>query len=216
MSNKLQNIKAVKELLAGEHKSQRRKSMFMGKTKQELSEKDIIEKFEDGKPKVWIETDAKGFRTRVTQHNGFKSRRPANSILDEINKIIHMPSKCPNCGEDMYEKEVRLNKKFWKTHKTCFGCVVKMETQLRAEGKYEEYERKKLYANAESFFKTADQEVEIIKRALDGKLSYVQNKDGDVEEYDQSDYKEEYLKYIETQYNRFKKETLNELKPKEK
>ena len=203
-------------MLAGTHKSQSKKT-FGFTTKSDIPKDDIIEKFEDGKPKVWIETNpTTGTKTRVEQHNGFKSRRPANSILDEINKIIHMPSKCPNCGKDMYDKEARLNKKFWKTHKTCFECVVKMETRLRAEGKYEEYERKKLYANAESFFKTADQEVEIIKQALDGKLSYVQNKDGDVEEYDQSDYKEEYLKYIETQYNRFKKETLNELKPKEK
>ena len=88
MNNKLQNIKAVKELLAGEHKSQRRRSMFMGKTKQELSESDIIEKFEDGKPKIWIETDSKGFRTRVTQHDGFKSREPENSILKTIQDIL--------------------------------------------------------------------------------------------------------------------------------
>ena len=31
MSNKLQNIKAIKQMLTGEHKSQRRKSTYFGK-----------------------------------------------------------------------------------------------------------------------------------------------------------------------------------------
>ena len=61
--------------------------------------------------------------------------------------------------------EVRLNKKFWKTHKTCFDCVVKLETRLRAEGKFEEYEREKMYNNAESFFTSADKEVEVLKKS---------------------------------------------------
>ena len=216
-NSKLQNVKAIKQMLAGTHKSQTKTSIYTGNTKTKIEDSDIEERFENGDPKIWIETDpVSGRKTRVTQHEGFKSRQPANSILDEINKIIRMPNECPNCGKNMYDDEVRLNKKFWKTHKTCFDCVVKMETQLRAEGKYEEYERKKLHANAESFFKTADTEVEILKRALEGKLQFVQNADGKVESYDQEDYKEKYLKYIDEQYNRFKKETLNQLKSKEK
>ena len=165
MSNKLQNIKAVKELLAGEHKSQRRKSMFMGKTKQELSEKDIIEKFEDGKPKVWIETDAKGFRTRVTQHNGFKSREPENSILKTIQDILKVPEKCPNCGKNMRDHEKRLNFKFYHKRGKCFECVLKEERKIKQQGPdaWKEYQNKILLANAESWFKDADKEVEILK-----------------------------------------------------
>ena len=127
-----------------------------------------------------------------------------------------MPSKCPNCGNNMYGDEERLNKKFWATHKTCFDCVVTMETRLRAEGKFEEYERKKMHENAKSFFKSADKEVEILKKAVEGKLEFVQNAQGETEEFDQSDFKEKYLNYIDTQYNRFKTETLSELKNKEK
>ena len=66
--------------------------------------------------------------------------------------------------------------------------------------------------NAKSFFATADKEVEIVKEALKDKLEFVQNAQGDVEEFDQSDYKEKYLKYIDEQYNRFKQETLVNLK----
>ena len=52
-NSKLQNVKAIKEMLAGTHKSQSRKT-FGFTTKSDIPKDDIIEKFEDGKPKVWI------------------------------------------------------------------------------------------------------------------------------------------------------------------
>mgnify|MGYP003113778846 CR=1 FL=1 len=200
--SKLQNVKAIKQMLAGEHKSQTNKTFgFTGKAnkKREIGE-------------TWIEETPNGTKIQWEQKDGFRVKKSANSIIDEVNKIIHMPDTCPNCGKNMYDNEVKLNKKFWKTHGTCFDCVVTMETRLRAEGKYEEYERKKMYENAKSFFATADKEVEIVKEALKDKLEFVQNAQGDVEEFDQSDYKEKYLKYIDEQYNRFKQETLVNLK----
>ena len=59
---------------------------------------------------------------------------------------------------------------------------------------------------------TADIEVSIIKDAIKNKLEFVQNAQGELEEFDQSNYKEKYLNYIDEQYNRFKEETLFELK----
>ena len=200
--SKLQNVKAIKELLAGTHKSQTRKTFgFTGKSnkKREIGD-------------VWIETLPNGTSVQWEQKDGFRVKKSANSIIDEVNKIINMPEKCPNCGQPMYGEEERLNKKFWKTHKTCFDCVIKMETKLRAEGKYEEYARKKMFENAKSFFKNADKEVDIIKDAIKNKLEFVQNAQGDVEEFDQSGAKEKYLKYVDEQYKRFKNETLSELK----
>ena len=73
-----------------------------------------------------------------------------------------------------------------------------------------------MYNNAASFFASADKEVEVLKKAVQGKLEFVQNAQGDVEEFDQEEYKEKYLTYIDKQYKRFKKETLSELKNKEK
>jgi hypothetical protein len=199
--SKLQNVKAIKELLAGTHKTQTNKTFgFTGKSNK-------THKIGD----VWIETLPNGTNVEWEQKDGFRVKKSANSILDEINKIINMPSKCPECDSQMYSNEERLNKKFWKTHKTCFGCVITMETRLRAEGAYEEYERKKLHENAKSFFISADKEVGIIKDAVKEKLEFVQNAQGEVEEFDQSDYKEKYLKYIDEQYTRFKNETLSDL-----
>jgi len=200
--SKLQNVKAVKELLAGTHKSQTSRTFgFTGKANKKREVGD-----------VWIETLPNGTKIQWEQKDGFRVKKSANSIIDEVNKIVHMPEKCPNCGQPMYSEEERLNKKFWKTHGTCFDCVIKMETKLRAEGKYEEYARKKMFENAKSFFTTADKEVDIIKDAVKNKLEFVQNAQGDVEEFDQTGAKEKYLKYIDDQYNRFKKETLSELK----
>jgi len=111
--SKLQNMKAVKQMMAGTHKSQTRKTFAMSSKKQEVAEEDILERFENGKPKVWIETDPKGFRTKVTQHEGFKSREPENSILKTIQDTLKVPDKCPKCGKDMRDHEKKLNFKFY-------------------------------------------------------------------------------------------------------
>ena len=201
-SRHLKNNRAVREMLAGTHKTQTNRTYGYSVKKSKIREVG----------ETWIETSPAGIETRWEQCDGFRIKTGANSVLDEINKILHMPEECPKCGTKMYGEETRLNKKFWTTQKSCFECVVKLETKLRAEGKFDEYSRKKLHANAESWFKDVDKEVEVIKVALDQKLQYVQNKDGDLEEYDQANYKKKYLKYIDEQYERFKKETLTNLK----
>ena len=43
MSNKLQNIKAIKQMLEGKHKSQTRQSHYFGKSNNEIPEDDIID-----------------------------------------------------------------------------------------------------------------------------------------------------------------------------
>ena len=45
---KLQNVKAIQEMLAGTHKSQTRQTHYYGKTSTEILEEDILERFEDG------------------------------------------------------------------------------------------------------------------------------------------------------------------------
>ena len=48
--------------------------------------------------------------------------------LDKVKKEAILPLFCPNCGSLMKK---RLDAKMYKIHKTCFDCVVKMETQLK-------------------------------------------------------------------------------------
>tara|TARA_R110000822_G_scaffold222075_1_gene355559 strand:- start:35 stop:664 length:630 start_codon:yes stop_codon:yes gene_type:complete len=184
MSNKLQNVNAVKQMLAGEHRTQTKKSIYTGKTKKDIPVLDILEKFENGKPKVWLETDAKGFKTRITQHDGFKSREPENSILKSIQSILKVPTTCPGCGTNMRKKEKQLNFKFWFKRKKCFSCVVSEETKIRQQGPaaWVEHEKTIMQSNAEAWFKDSDKEVEILKTQV--KETAWENADGDRGEVD--------------------------------
>ena len=166
--SKLQNIKAVKEMMAGTHKSQTRKMFAMTAKSNKVAEEDIIEKFENGKPKIWIETEANGKRTRVTQHDGFKSRQPENSILKTIQDALRVPDKCPECGKDMRDHEKSLNFKFYFKRGKCFECVLTEETKIKQQGEeaWKAYEKNIMLANAESWFKDADKEVEILKTQI--------------------------------------------------
>jgi len=199
--SKLQNIKAVKDLLAGRHKTQTRQSHYFGKTKKEISEDDVIERFEDGKPKIWIETDANGTRTRVTQHEGFKSREPENSILKTIQQALSVPEKCPECGKDMREHEKRLNFKFYHMRGKCFECVLKEERKIKQQGPeaWTKYQNKIMAANMESWFKDADKEVEVLKDQI---VRTWQNADGKYGEADMSSFLEKMEKdYLELKQN---------------
>jgi hypothetical protein len=198
MSNKLQNIKAVNELLAGNHKSQTRKSIYTGSTKKEIPEQDIIERFEDGNLKIWIETSSNGTRTRVTQHDGFKSREPENSILKSVQDALAVPEKCPKCGKNMRDHEQRLNFKFWFKRKSCFECVIKEERAIKSQGleAWQKYQDEVMSNNAESWFQDTDKEVEILKQSV--KETIWGNADGDFGEVD-----------ISSQINRIDKDYKN-------
>jgi len=206
MSGKLQNIKAVKEMMAGTHKSQTKTQIGYSGNKK-IAEEDIIERFENGKPKIWIEV-TNGTRWQIEQHDGFRSKKPENSVLETINEILKVPEKCPKCDSAMKGvKEERLNLKFWYQSKQCFGCQLSEESIIRAKGKeaWSEYSRKKMLANAESWFKDTDKEVELVRKSL--KLQFVQNADGDLAEYDQT----AFFNKFDTDYKKFKEQILNNL-----
>jgi len=200
--SKLQNIKAVKEMMAGTHRTQTRKTFAMSSKKQEVTEEDIIEKFEDGKPKIWIETDPKGFRTKVTQHDGFKSREPENSVRDQIQKLLSVPDQCPSCGKDMRDHEKELNFKFYFKRGKCFECVLKEERKIKDQGPeaWKAYENKIMLSNAEGWFKDADKEVEILKTQV--KETVWGNADGETGEVDTT----VFIEKMEKDYESLKKE----------
>ena len=206
MTSKLQNIKAVNELLAGTHKSQTRKSIYTGSTKTKISDDDILERFENGKPKIWIETSATGVRTQVTQHDGFKSREPENSILKTVQDTLSVPVKCPKCDTEMRNKEKRLNFKFWFKRKMCFGCVLEEERRIKVQGAdaWKKYENTIMSANAEAWLKDTDKEVEILKQSVTETVWG--NADGERGEVDISST----IQRIETDYKELKENIRNQ------
>jgi len=200
MSNKLQNIKAVKDLMAGQHKSQTRKTTYFGDTKTNTQKTEVLETFENGDPKVWIETKTNGTRMKVTQHDGFTSRVPENSIMEQVRDVLKVPDECPKCGTEMRNHEKMLNFKFWFKRKKCFGCVLSEERMIKQKGDqaWIQYQNKIMKSNAESWFNDCDKEVEILKTQM--KETVWENADGERGEIDIS----QMVKKIDKDYKKLK------------
>ena len=202
--DKLQNIKAIKQMIAGTHKSQTKKTHGFSDAK-DMAKKN--ERHEIGD--VWFETDKKtGTELKVTQHDGFRSRQPANSVREIIKDILTAPDNCPCCGKKMKGvPEEKLNLKMYFKYKKCFDCVVKEETKIRAQGKeaWTDYSRKKMLANAQSWMRDTDKEIEELKKVVTE--TYWQNADGKTEEIDITDF----IKRMDNDYNEIKKNILENL-----
>jgi hypothetical protein len=65
--------------------------------------------------------------------------------LDRAKSYNHTPLLCPECSKLM---KTEYDKKMFMVHKTCFNCVIKHETQLKINGKYQEYEDNIVKSNA--------------------------------------------------------------------
>lgn len=57
--------------------------------------------------------------------------------LDKIKDLVLMPLCCPECSNVMKIND--YNKKMWSIHQKCFDCVIKMETEIKRQGKWDEY-----------------------------------------------------------------------------
>jgi len=99
------------------------------KEQKEYREGDIWE--ENGK--TWTIKD--GIRQTITK-------------LDSFKKYSSYPLICPCCKNHFKLHE--LNKKMYNIHGKCSDCVIEMETQLKIEGKYEEYEKDLMNKNKNS------------------------------------------------------------------
>ena len=117
-----------------------RESILRGET----PEKRIIVSFEDPKEKKEREKQIKEERER------------SNERIDAL-KEAKMPWFCPECNKVMKQ---RLDDKMYRLYNHCFDCQVKLENKLRVEGKYEEWEEKKVLNNQLSYIKDQIQSVE--------------------------------------------------------
>ena len=77
--------------------------------------------------------------------------------MTEIMQDVRMPSFCKKCKKIMKKQ---LDNKFWNLYGHCMDCQIKFETKLRFEGKYEEWEEKKILRNKIAFVKEQIQSVE--------------------------------------------------------
>ena len=120
---------------------------------------------------VWEENGKKW-----TIKNGIKQ---TITRFDEIKKSLTLPIVCPSCNKHMTNHPI--NKKMWPIHGMCFDCVIKMETELKRDGKWEEYQSN----ITKSSIRTLIREMEAILLDVmldDNKESFI-TESGDIEEW---------------------------------
>ena len=192
---KLNNIRAIRQMLDGQHKTQTKTSVGYQKSNEVVS-REVGDTWIDEHGDEWV------------QHKGFKIKK---GKLDEIRALIEskkMPTHCPKCNEPMIK---RLDKKFWVLEKHCFDCQVAFEHNLRIEGKYESYEKEKVLKNAEAWLKDAEQEAMEIVAAMRNPITYA-DVEGNIEEWSGGRSADEIADKIEAGFKKFKEDFINKLK----
>tara|TARA_B100000683_G_scaffold94460_1_gene93201 strand:- start:756 stop:1340 length:585 start_codon:yes stop_codon:yes gene_type:complete len=193
MSKKLKNVKAVREMIAGTHKSQTKTNVSFGETKTFIK-REVGEQWTDDEGTLW------------EQRKGYKVK------LGKLSKLRDDLAKFPNCkkGCESYMKPTRTDMKMKAIHGMCLNCVVEMEHQKKIDGTFEEYEREKIYTNMKSWLKGAEIEKEALKTALKAKFV---NEDGSIEEWNDMSW-EEVEKKIDNEFRLFKKNYLKKWEDK--
>lgn len=70
------------------------------------------------------------------------------SKMDHARKEQYIPLACPRCNGSM---KGPANEKIWSINKTCINCLIDQEHEIIKAGKWEEYEKAKVLANANAF-----------------------------------------------------------------
>jgi len=206
MANKLQNIKAIQKMLDGTHAFQTRKTHGFTDAKQKAEKNKRREIGE-----IWEEKIGNTIY-QIEQQDGFRVKKPKNSIAEEVRTYLN---SYPNCKKDCCKiKKGPVDEKMRVIHGMCLDCVVDMEHELKKQGKYEEYEQKKIRENAEAWLKRAEQDVDMLKEVYTQASSTVMNADGMVEHWSAKMTPDEFEKTIQTQFDNFKVKFLKNLETK--
>ena len=148
-----------------EHKVQRMRNLatkkFGNKTKIQIGYGNSESEHVEGD--IWEEKIGNTIYT-IEQKNGFRVKRPKNSVAAEVREYLN---SYPNCRQECCKTSFNhLDKKMQRIHGMCYDCVIDMEHQLRKDGKYEEYEQKKIYENAKAWIVKAEDDVEQLKKYI--------------------------------------------------
>lgn len=87
-----------------------------------------------------------------------KSERERKSERADALKEARTPWFCPKCNKVMKH---RNDDKMYRLNGHCFDCQIQFEHKLRLEGKYEEWEQKKVLNNKLSYLKDQIKSIEI-------------------------------------------------------
>ena len=201
---KLQNIKALRQMLDGEHRLQKRTTVGFSDTDSAKTKKHEV-------GETWEETTASGNIEYVTQKEGYRVRSNVSPEMSAfLEKIRDDQRKFPNCQKEECTCKIpnRIDEKFRRMVGMCEDCLISYETKLKIRGEFGEYAMKKMEANAKAFFEQADKEVEVLKREISNiNFAGDENDVNPIEKWAFQD-EESYKKFIDDKYNEFKTKTL--------
>lgn len=103
--------------------------------------------------------------------------------LDELKKAVMLPLVCPKCAKPMNISPV--NKKMWSIHRMCLNCVVDMETKLKKDNKYQEYEKSMVINGIKAHIK--ELEDMLLDISLNSSNESYVTEDGDIEQWKGND-----------------------------
>ena len=196
MDIKIDNLNDVKKLLAGEHDSQQKVQVGYNENNKE---ENVTRKVGD----KWFDSDGNEWE----QKDGYKLKL-GKVWQQELHQYLNTFPNCPkeNCTCGIPKK---IDEKMRRIHGMCFDCVVKMEHKIRLEGKWEEYEKRKVKENALAWLKEAERD----KNSIADELSRMEftNDFGDNEKWKTPFNKEEMLEKIENEFAEFRKNFIEKL-----
>jgi len=112
------DVQRLRNLIQGKYGEKTRSSVGFTNKQEFYNEGDIWES--DGR--TW--TIKEGIKQNITK-------------LDKAKKAHVVPLLCPKCKKIMKN---RNDKPFYNIHKMCFDCVVDFESNLKQQGKWEDYQ----------------------------------------------------------------------------
>jgi hypothetical protein len=206
-NNKLQNIKAIQQMLDGEHRFQTKKTVGFSDTEseREKSKQRLI-------GEVWEETDpVTGIVTVIEQRDGFRIKKSKNTdVLQGVRDYIR---SFPNCQKETCTcvQPNHLDEKMRKLNGMCFDCTIEFEHKLKISGEFNEYAQQKIKNNAIAWLAQAEQEVELLKQVYTETSKVVTNADGLTETIHAKMTPAEFEEQIQLQFNKFKEDFLRKL-----
>jgi hypothetical protein len=206
MAKKLQNIKAIQEMLDGTHRFQTKKTVG-------FSDADAVAKKNErhNVGDIWEETNSSGITYIIEQRDGFRIKKTKNSdvfqqVRDEIRSF-------PNCRKDICTCAGThpLDLKMRNFHGMCFDCVIEMEHELKRDGKFDEYAYNRMRENAMSWLRDAERDVAMLKETYTTAAKFVTNSDGLTETWAAKMTPEQFNEQVQEQFDKFKNDFINKL-----
>ena len=207
MSKKLQNVKAVQQMLDGTHKFQTKKTVGFSDATAVAKKND---RHEIGD--IWEETNSStGITHIIEQKDGFRIRKSKGT--DVLQSVRDELKSFPNCRKDTCTclGTHHIDQKMRKVHGMCFDCTIDMEHELKKAGTYEEYEQNKIRENALGWLAAAERDVDMLKQTYTQAAEFVTNSDGALETWGAKMTPAEFEETVLSQFNKFKENFLKNL-----